>query len=77
MFSKKIDIVTCGTLELIIIRKEELTGDAEVIEDISDFIRKNKAIPRIIKHRLMLKKPRVKPEASMVHRQIFIEENVA
>lgn len=50
LFSKKTDFVTYRTSELIIIRKEEFTGDAEVIEDISDFISKIKVIPNIIRH---------------------------
>ena len=51
MFSKKTEVVTCRTLEPILVRKEELTDDVEVIQDISDFItKKKKVIPRIAKH---------------------------
>lgn len=60
-------------------RKEELTDDAEVIEDISYFImRKNKVIPRIILHMERRgNKIKTKSEESVVHWQVFIEKNVA
>ena len=43
LFSKKTEVVTCRTLEPILFRKEELTDDLEVIQDISDFITKKKS----------------------------------
>lgn len=80
LFSKKIEVVTWRTLELILIRTEELAGDAEVIEDISGFlIRKNEVIPRITRHIDSCWGNQIKTrwEKSIVHWQVFIEKNVA
>jgi hypothetical protein len=49
LFCKKIEVVICRTLKQILTSNEEVIGDAEVIEDTLDFIRKNKVIDRIIK----------------------------